>query len=252
MLTHLPAYADQQLRRVPALQHSRRRPGVTGLKSRTSDLPSVFTPCQLSIDPQPTHLTRQLSGPTSSFQDSVTFALSIAFTHFDPWTKTPGDPHLSPLRSLANGPQILQQSLSARLCWSLPASLHLTHVGVSLHPTAGTCVPPLSRRTTESTERAKPQPPVAVAVAATPRCGTSSPPPGSSSMYEGGQGRRRRLRVIKCLFFRSTQLATVGSTLIQRAIPLSPHWNCSKIKLRCRFVLQIDLSHSKTFSLLLR
>ena len=135
---------------------------------------------------------------------------------------------MSPLRSLANGPQILQQSLSARLSWSLPAFLHLTHVGGShcilqpahvFPPTVGAL---LSRLSAPSHS-----PPVAVAVAATPRCGTSSPPPGSSSMYEGGEEEEGRSDKVP-VFPEHPTCLLLGSTLIQKAIPLSPHENCKK------------------------
>ena len=142
---------------MPALQHGRVQP-LTGLKSRTSDLPSVFTKlCQLSIEEQPTHLPANFRDQNPAFsQDSVTFALSIAFTHFDPWTEMPCEPHLS--LSLITGKLTSNPPIT---CPSLLVSPGPPcHGLVSLHPTAGTCVPPHCPTTTESTERAKPHRPL--------------------------------------------------------------------------------------------
>ena len=99
--------------------------------------------------------TRQLFGPAFS-QDSVTLALSIAFTHFDPWTEMPCEPHLS--LSLITGKLTSNPPIT---CPSLLVSPGPPcHGLVSLHATGGTCVPPHCRPTTESPERAKPHRPL--------------------------------------------------------------------------------------------
>ena len=174
-------------------------------------MPSVFTKlCQLSIVEQPTHLPKanfldQLSVKTLSLLPSAQLLLTLILGG-----RCRAPPHLS-----TSDHWLLHLKSSNHLPVSVGLSQAgpMSRAGLTAHVPPPTVGPLLSRLSAPSHS-------ACCSRSSYTAHSTSSPPPGSSSTHGGHPGPRRTSD--KVPLFPEHQLASVGSTQIQRAIPLSP------------------------------